>query len=81
MSGGEINNDRIEAREKKAERGWLADPPPRLPDFIDRYFNATSEEFEERRVVMQRRFKCLMDKPRNWIADPMKNRKATYESQ
>ena len=26
-----MSSDEIEARKKKAERGWLADPPPRPP--------------------------------------------------
>lgn len=26
-----MSQDEIEARKKKAERGWLADPPPKPP--------------------------------------------------
>ena len=31
MSSDDVSDDEIEARGKKAERGWLADPPPPQP--------------------------------------------------
>ena len=31
MSSDDVSDDEIEARGKKAERGWLADPPPLPP--------------------------------------------------
>ena len=31
MTGVGMSHDEIEARKKKAERGWLADPPPSPP--------------------------------------------------
>ena len=31
MSSDDVSDDEIEARGKKAERGWLADPPPPPP--------------------------------------------------
>ena len=29
-----MSQDEIEARKKKAERGWLADPPPAPPESL-----------------------------------------------
>ena len=76
MSSEEISKrNEIEARKKKAERGWLADSPPRLPDFIDRYFKETPEQRAEGKAARDRRYGDLMNKPRDWIADPTKNRK------
>ena len=31
MSSDDVSDDEIEVRGKKAERGWLADPPPLPP--------------------------------------------------
>ena len=76
MSSDQISKrNEIEARKKKAERGWLADPPPRLPDFIARSVERTPEQRAERKAARDLRYADLMNKPRDWIADLRKNRR------
>ena len=58
-----MSDDEIEARKKKAERGWLTDPPPPPPrEYIP-------GEEHKWRVMMDRRYAHLRDRPRPWVAD------------
>ena len=61
-----MSQDEIEARTKKAERGWLADPPPPWP---------TPEERAARAAAGNRRYAHLANQRRDWIADLRKNRR------
>lgn len=77
-----MSRDEIEARKKKAERGWLADPPPPPPrwrephDRVDKWrrmFGQLPPETDmplRRREAAERRYADLVNKPRPWLADP-----------
>ena len=56
--------DEIEARMRKAERGWLVDPPPPAPQWY------TDEERCLRREAAERRYAHLREQDRPWLADP-----------
>ena len=64
-----MSQDEIEARKKKAERGWLADPPPAPPPW------PTPEERAARAAAGNRRYAHLANQRRDWIADLRKNRR------
>ena len=57
-----MSQDEIEVRKKKAERGWLADPPPAPPDW------PTPEERAARAEAGRRRYAPLANQRDNWIA-------------
>ena len=76
-----MSQDEIEARKKKAERGWLADPPPPPPrpqphDHIDKWRRMYGQMPPEtdvprrRHEAAERRYAHLVNKPRPWLADP-----------
>ena len=78
-----MSQDEIEARKKKAERGWLADPPPPPPrsqphDHIDKWRRMYGQLPPEtdvparRKAAAERRYADLVKKPRPWLADPTK---------
>ena len=62
-----MSQDEIEARKKKAESGWLTDPPPAPPRWL------TPEERAARAVAGNRRYAHLANQRRDWIADLRKN--------
>ena len=45
-------------------------------DWIARAVERTPEQRAERKAARDRRYAHLMDKPRDWIADPTKHRPA-----
>jgi hypothetical protein len=57
-----MSQDEIEARKKKAERGWLDDPPPAPPPW------PTPEERAARAEAGRRRYAPLANQRENWIA-------------
>ena len=57
-----MSQDEIEVRKKKAERGWLADPPPAPPPW------PTPEERAARAEAGRRRYAPLAKQRDNWIA-------------
>jgi hypothetical protein len=70
-----MSQDEIEARKKKAERGWLADPPPPLHEVTARYLKRTPEERAALIEAGNRRYAHLANQRRDWIADLRKNRR------
>ena len=64
-----MSQEEIEARKKKAERGWLADPPPAPPRW------PTPEERAARAEAGRRRYAPLANQRDNWIAFLRKNRR------
>ena len=61
-----MSRDELEARKKRAERGWLVDPPPPAVRWY------TDEERRLRREAAERRYAHLRDQDRPWVADPTK---------
>ena len=57
-----MSQDEIEVRKKKAERGWLADPPPAPTPW------PTPEERAARAEAGRRRYAPLANQRDNWIA-------------
>jgi hypothetical protein len=70
-----MSQEEIEARKKKAERGWLADPPPSLPGWVVRSMKRTPEEHAAMIEAGNRRYAHLANRRRDWIADLRKNRR------
>ena len=68
-----MSRDEIVARKKRAERGWLADPPPPAQHW------PTPEERAARAEAGRRRYAHLVHQRDNWIAFLRKNRPADQD--
>lgn len=71
-----IDDEQIERNKLAATRGWLADPPPSLPDWVVRSMKRTPEERAALIAAGNRRYAHLANQRRDWIADLRKNRLA-----
>ena len=74
-----MSQDEIEARKKKAERGWIVAPSP-MPTtaaekVMDRARRRTPEETAALIEAGNRRYAHLANQRRDWIADLRKNRR------
>jgi len=74
-----MSQDELEARKKKAERGWIVAPSP-MPTtaaekVMDRARRRTPEETAALIEAGNRRYAHLANQRRDWIADLRKNRR------
>ena len=74
-----MSQDEIEARKKKAERGWIVAPSPTpttaAEKVMDRARRRTPEETAALIEAGNRRYAHLANQRRDWIADLRKNRR------
>ena len=69
-----IDDEQIERNKLAATRGWLADPPPSIPDWVVRYMRRTPDEHAALRAAAQRRYADLTNK-RDGITHPTKQKR------
>ena len=74
-----MSQEEIEARKKKAERGWIVAPSPTpttaAEKVMDRARRRTPEETAALIEAGNRRYAHLANQRRDWIADLRKNRR------
>lgn len=74
-----MSQDEIEARKKKAERGWIVAPSPTPTTAAEKVMDRARRRTPEKTAALieagNRRYAHLANQRRDWIADLRKNRR------